>query len=96
MPNYIMGSGERLEITVDIKNSGEDAFNTVFFFQVSEYYLNSTFKLLFFNLCGISSPWTCSCSFNKQTLSFFKVNPSLLDPNLGRKSEILNPVLPWK
>ena len=34
IPNYIMGSGERLEITVDIKNTGEDAFNTIFYFQV--------------------------------------------------------------
>jgi hypothetical protein len=29
-----MGSGEKLEITVDIKNGGEDAFSSVFFFQV--------------------------------------------------------------
>jgi len=35
MPDYVMGSGERLEISVDVKNGGEDAFSSVFFFQVT-------------------------------------------------------------
>jgi hypothetical protein len=32
---YVIGSGEKLEISADIKNSGEDAFNAMLYLQVA-------------------------------------------------------------
>ena len=32
--SYVIGSGEKMELTADIVNSGEDAFNAVLFLQI--------------------------------------------------------------
>lgn len=32
--SYVIGSGEKLELTADIVNSGEDAFNAVLYLQI--------------------------------------------------------------
>ena len=32
--SYVIGSGEKMELTADIVNSGEDAFNAVLYLQI--------------------------------------------------------------
>ncbi len=34
MDAYVIGSGEKLEISADIKNEGEDAFNAMLYLQI--------------------------------------------------------------
>lgn len=35
MPSYVIGSGEKLEVSANIKNDGEDAFNAMLYLQVN-------------------------------------------------------------
>jgi hypothetical protein len=47
MEAYVIGSSEKLEISADIKNAGEDAFNAMLYLQIPRgvNYINANTRL---------------------------------------------------
>jgi hypothetical protein len=48
MEAYVIGSSEKLEISADIKNAGEDAFNAMLYLQIPRgvNYINANTRLV--------------------------------------------------
>ena len=48
MDAYVIGSGEKLEISADIRNDGEDAFNAMLYLQIPRgvNYINANSRSL--------------------------------------------------